>query len=180
MEATIKFTKLHSDAIIPNKRVEDMGLDLYACFDEEFRVIAPHETALIPTGLAYAISNDYGLIVKERGSTGSKGMAIRMGVLDSGYRGEIILGITNTTEEVIVISKLEKQEIKNKLGQAMGLLPFRHYIHDDAYVVYPYQKALAQAIVVPVPKLQIEEVSYNDLCRITSERGTGAFGSSHK
>jgi dUTP pyrophosphatase len=46
--------------------------------------------------------------------------------------------------------------------------------------VYPYSKAIAQALVVPVPKTKVEEVSYEELQNIKSERGLGALGSSGK
>ena len=46
--AEVKFAKVRPDAIIPSKRDEDMGFDIYACFDEDYVVINPHETKLIP------------------------------------------------------------------------------------------------------------------------------------
>jgi dUTP pyrophosphatase len=45
---------------------------------------------------------------------------------------------------------------------------------------YPYEKAIAQALVVPVPKTTVEEISYEELQNIKSERGLGALGSSGK
>ena len=41
--------------------------------------IEPHETVLVPTGIASAFSSDYVAIIKERGSTGSKGIGQRCG-----------------------------------------------------------------------------------------------------
>ena len=38
------FAKVKPDAIIPSKRDEDGAYDLYACFDEDYMVIAPHTT----------------------------------------------------------------------------------------------------------------------------------------
>ena len=93
----VKFAKVHPNAIIPSKRDEDMGFDIYACFDEDYIAIKPHETKLIPTGIASACNFDYGFLVFERGSTGSKGIARRCGVIDSGYRNEWFIGLTNTT-----------------------------------------------------------------------------------
>ena len=88
----VKFAKVHPNAIIPSKRDEDMGFDIYACFDEDYIVIEPHETKLIPTGIASACDSNYGFLVFERGSTGSKGIARRCGVIDSGYRNEWFIG----------------------------------------------------------------------------------------
>ena len=68
------FAKVKPEAIIPSKRDEDAAYDLYACFDEDYMVIAPHTTKLVPTGIATAFSPKWVAIIKERGSNGSKGM----------------------------------------------------------------------------------------------------------
>lgn len=170
MNTTVKFAKVHPDAKIPNKRDEDMGFDIYACFDEDYIVINPHETKLIPTGIASSCNPEYGFLVFERGSTGSKGIARRCGVIDSGYRNEWFIGLTNTTNEIMFISKLSERETYNKYYDEVMPKSF----------VYPYSKAIAQALVVPVPKVEIEELSYDDLKNIRSERGLGALGSSGK
>ena len=109
----VRFAKVHPNATIPSKRDEDMGFDIYACFDEDYIVINPHETKLIPTGIASACNPKYGFIVFERGSTGSKGIARRCGVIDSGYRNEWFIGLTNTTNKVMFISKLSEKETYN-------------------------------------------------------------------
>ena len=48
----IKFAKVKPSAKIPTKRQEDAGMDVYACFDEDYMIIMPHETKMIPTGIA--------------------------------------------------------------------------------------------------------------------------------
>lgn len=170
MTANVKFAKVRPDAKIPSKRDEDMGFDIYACFDEAYIVINPHETKLIPTGIASACDPTYGFIVFERGSTGSKGIARRCGIIDSGYRNEWFIGLTNTTNKVMFISKLSEKETYD---QCYGdIIP-------ESFV-YPYSKAIAQALVVPVPKIEVEETSYDELQNIKSERGLGALGSSGK
>lgn len=168
--AEVKFAKVHPNAIIPSKRDEDMGFDIYACFDEDYIVIYPHETKLIPTGIASACNPKYGFLVFERGSTGSKGIARRCGVIDSGYRNEWFIGLTNTTNKVMFISKLnERETYQNYYGDVM-----------PESFVYPYSKAITQALVVPVPKVIADEISYDELKEIKSERGMGALGSSNK
>ena len=170
MFTKVKFAKVHPNAIIPSKRDEDMGFDIYACFDEDYIVINPHETKLIPTGIASACSPKYGFLLKERGSTGSKGIAIRCGVLDSGYRNSWFVGLTNTTNKVMFISKLSEEETyKSYYGDVM-----------PKSFVYPYSKAIAQALVIPVPKTRIKEISYDELKTIKSKRGLGKLGSSNK
>ena len=166
----IKFAKVHPNAIIPSKRDEDMAFDIYPCFDDDYIVINPHETKLIPTGIASACSPKYGFVLKERGSTGSKGIAIRCGVLDSGYRDSWFVCLTNTTNKVMFISKLSEQETYDK---------YYGDIMPESFV-YPYSKAIAQALVVPVPKTTVKEISYDELKAIKSERGLGKLGSSNK
>ena len=186
----IKFAKVRPNAIIPSKRDEDMGFDIYACFDEDYIVINPHETKLIPTGIASACTSDYGFLVFERGSTGSKGIARRCGVIDSGYRNEWFIGLTNTTNKTLYISKISKEEIVDRMYNADdmnkkwdGIFGSIASIKDNLennIFVYPYSKAIAQALVVPVPKTTVEELSYDELKAIKSERGMGALGSSNK
>lgn len=156
---------MQQNAVIPTKRVEDGAFDIYACFDEDYIVIKAHETKMIPTGLASAFSADYVAILKERGSNGSKGIGQRAGVVDSGYRGEWFVPVTNHNTVPVVILK-------------------ETYTGDQAIfegaILYPYEKGISQCIMVQVPKLQTEEISYEDLLRFESERGTGALGSSGK
>ena len=170
MSVNIKFAKVRSDAIIPSKRNEDMGYDIYACFDEDYIVINPHETKLIPTGIASACDPGYGFLLFERGSTGSKGIARRCGVIDSGYRNEWFVGLTNTTNKVMFISKLpESETYKSYYGDVM-----------PESFVYPYSKAIVQAIVTQVLDTNEQELTYEDLKAIPSERGLGKLGSSNK
>ena len=63
----IMFAKVRPDAKIPNKRREDMGYDIYANFKEDYMIIDPHNTVMIPTGIASCCDSDYGFILKERG-----------------------------------------------------------------------------------------------------------------
>lgn len=161
MNTTVKFAKVKEKAIIPSKREEDMGFDIYACFEEDYITIKPHETKLIPTGIASACDKEFGFILKERGSTGTKGLAQRCGVIDSGYRDEWFVPITNTTNTSIYIVK-------------------DYMTFSEEFIVYPYEKAIAQALLIPVPYVEVEEYRYNELKNIISERGYGALGSSGK
>lgn len=166
MDTVIKFCKVNPVAVLPSKRDEDAGFDLYAVNTENI-FIKPHETALIPVGLKSVIDPGYCVIVKERGSTGSKGMAVRMGVIDSGYRGEWQVGITNTTEKTLAISaERTKQD--------------HHDFLDSLYTIYPNTKAIAQFIVVPVPVTEILCVTDKEYNTYQSERGEGMLGSSGK
>ena len=60
------FAKTRSNAIIPAKRPEDSGYDIYSCFEEESITLNPGDIKLIPTGIASAFPADYVLFIKER------------------------------------------------------------------------------------------------------------------
>ena len=166
MNTTVKFAKVRPTAVIPTKRDEDAGFDIYADFEDDFIIIDPHTTTLIPTGIASACDTDYCFILKERGSTGTKGIAQRCGVIDSGYRNEWFVPITNTTNKKIAIVKKDADYIFMR--------------NTSGYTIYPYEKAIAQALIIPVPKVNIEELTYDELKEIASDRGMGALGSSGK
>jgi len=163
MNTEVKFAKVRSDAIIPTKEIENAGADIYACFDEEFRIISPHTTKLIPTGIACALETGYYFQVEERGSTGSKGIKKSAGVIDSSYRGEIFIAITNINDQPVAIVK--ENSINN-------------LTYDT--IVYPYTKAIAQLILHKLPSYESHEITYDELKDIPSNRGIGKLGSTGK
>ena len=158
------FAKVKEGATIPTKRLEDAAYDIYACFEEDYFVIEPFTTKLVPTGIASAFTPKWVALLRERGSNGSKGIAQRAGVIDSGYRGEWFVPLTNTNRVPVVIAK---EGVK---------LPL---IYKNC-IVYPYTKGIAQILMVEVPVLDVVEIDYEDLLQIKSERGTGCLGSSNK
>ena len=165
MTANIKFAKVRPDAKIPTKRVEDAALDIYACFDEDWICIEPHTSKLIPTGIASAFDPEWAVVFRERGSTGVKNIKVNAGVIDSGFRGPYFVSLYNGNNVPVYITKyMDGEQIPE----------------DKNAILYPYSKAIAQALVIPVPEVNIEEISYNQLAAIPSERGTGALGSSNK
>ena len=167
----IYFAKVRPDAKIPTREVWNAGVDIYPCFDEEYMVIPPHSTVLVPTGIASAIPVDYYIQIYERGSSGSNGIKYSAGVIDSSYRGEWFLATTNTNDKPVLITKLDLEQMDK---------PIRELI-ENAYIVYPYTKALFQGVVHSVHnELEREEISCDALKAIPSERGAGKLGSSGK
>ena len=167
-ENQLLFAKAREGAKIPTKRIEDAGRDLYACFEEDHMVISPLETKLIPTGIATAFSPKYYAQIQERGSTGSKGIKYGAGVIDSGYRGEWFVPITNCNSvDLIICKETATEKIKEEYN-------------GQEYILYPYEKGIAQFVMIEVPIFQEEEVSLEELQSIKSERGTGSLGSSTK
>ena len=169
MKEELIFAKVREEAKIPTKRTEDAGRDLYPCFEQDFIEIKPMCTKLIPTGIATAFSPKYYAQIQERGSTGSKGIKYGAGVIDSGYRGEWFVPITNCNNKSLMIVK--KEHLDN--------LIFKDEF-EKRFLVYPYEKAIAQFVMLEVPEFEEKEISYEELQNIKSERGTGALGSSRK
>lgn len=156
----------------PTKNEEDMGFDVRAHFDEDYMMFAPHETRLVPTGLYAAVPTLWGLLAREKGSTGAIGMKCGSGVIDSGYRGEIFIAITNENDCHLVITK----DPDVKKAQKVEWVDWDNNTSFDA-ILYPYQKGIAQLLVKFNPKVETKVVSVDELKAIPSLRGDGKLGS---
>ena len=76
---------------------EAAGADLYACLDADV-TIEPGKTAFIPTGFAMAVPKGCaGLVYARSGMASKRGLAPanKVGVVDSDYRGEILVALHN-------------------------------------------------------------------------------------
>ena len=173
-ENEIAFAKIRETAIIPSKKLEDAGYDLYANFEEDYFVIKPYKTRAVPTGIACAFSSKYYAQVEERSSTGKLGIKKSSGVMDSGYRGEYLIMTYNTNDKPLVISKIAVDEMPDEFE-----VDGETYAKENV-IVYPYTKAICEIVLHEVPVLETRELSYEELCSIASERGKGGFGSSGK
>ena len=95
----VNFKKLNENAIVPTYGSEfAAGADLYACTNGETVTFAPSETKLIKTGIAMEIPEGYaGLIYARSGIANKRGLAPsnKVGVVDSDYRGEIMVSLHN-------------------------------------------------------------------------------------
>lgn len=98
MDFSVKIKKLNENAILPTYGTEfSAGADLYACEGGEV-VIGAGETKLIHTGIAIEIPCGYvGLIYARSGLATKRGLAPanKVGVIDSDYRGEIMVALHN-------------------------------------------------------------------------------------
>ena len=103
----IKIKKLSEDAKLPTyAHFDDAGVDLYAVADVNMK---PGERVQIPTGLAMELPVGYvGLIWDKSGLSHRQGLKTLGGVLDSGYRGEILIGMINLSDEDYKIEKGHK------------------------------------------------------------------------
>lgn len=111
MQTNVKIKKLNPAATIPTYGTEfAAGADLYACTDESI-TINPGETQFIHTGLAMEIPEGLvGLIYARSGMACKKGVAPanKVGVIDSDYRGEIIVALYNHSETPLVVNNGER------------------------------------------------------------------------
>lgn len=93
----LKVKKLCDKAILPSYgSASAAGADLYSC--EEELIFAPGETKLVHTGIAMEIPEGYvGLIYARSGIATKRGLAPanKVGVIDSDYRGEIMVALHN-------------------------------------------------------------------------------------
>lgn len=82
----------------------DAGLDLRAV---ERYVIRPGHSAMVRTGLRVEIPSGCVGLEFPRSGLGSKGITMRnaVGVIDSGYRGEVLCPLWNTTDEDFIVER---------------------------------------------------------------------------
>lgn len=94
MQLLIK--KVDEKAAVPNfAHATDAGMDLYAL---ESVTIAPGERVQVRTGIALAIPEGYvGLVWDKSGISHKGGLKTLGGVIDAGYRGEVMVGLLNTS-----------------------------------------------------------------------------------
>lgn len=166
----IKFAKCKDNAIIPTRKYGDAGLDLYVAFDEdkEYEIINPGETKNLPTGIKSIIHPDYYIQIEERGSSGSLGIKYSAGVIDSSYRGEWFLTVTNLSGKILFVHKPNIE------------LPYDKYTKENT-IFWNTNKALFQGVIHSVHnEVSIDEVVISEIEKATTERGEGALGSSGK
>lgn len=125
----INIKKLSQTAVLPERgSMYAAGYDLFADIEQEV-TIPPHETVLIPTGLAMEIPEGYfGGIFARSGLSMKEGLrpANCCGVVDADYRGEVCVSLHNDS--------------------------------DISRIVTPKQK-VAQMVVIPFLNVDFEEVS---------------------
>lgn len=90
----LQIKRIHSDAVVPSCAHEgDAGFDLCA---SEPVTVQSGDVVQVPTGIALEIPEGYvGLIWDKSGLAQKKRLKTLGGVIDSGYRGEVFVGIVN-------------------------------------------------------------------------------------
>ena len=111
MKTTLRIKKMRPAAIVPTYGSPfSAGADLYACLDEAITVAAG-ESVMIPTGLALEIPDEHaGLVFARSGLATKKGLAPanKVGVIDSDYRGEVLVSLLNHGPETQTVQPGER------------------------------------------------------------------------
>ena len=121
--------KLDPKVVIPSYKTKGAsGMDLMA-FVKEKIVIKPQTSALIPTGLSVAFSEDYEIQIRPRSGLAAKNNISVLntpGTIDSDYRGELKIIIFNHSNHDFIVN------------------------NDDR---------IAQMVLTPVAKMELEEAN---------------------
>ena len=108
---TLKIKKMRQDAKLPKRATEgSAGYDLSACIDQPLTIEAG-KRAVIPTGIAAALPEGTVGLVFGRSGLGIKYGLVpsnAVGVIDSDYRGEIAVGLSNHSEKDYTIEPGER------------------------------------------------------------------------
>ena len=192
MDLKVKIKKLVPEAVIPAYAKDgDMGMDVTATsveYDRELDCFVYH------TGLAFELPKGYGMLIFPRSSNRKTNcyMANHVGILDSGYRGELLLCYKYKDSVLSILSSfrsdkfieriannLETQDVKRL---AMALIKTSNdIINDDLqlndfmgnFAPYKVGDRIGQIVIVPYPTVEFEETDTLS----ESERGAGGHGS---
>lgn len=162
----VKIKKVRESAFLPTKAHDtDAGYDLYAdtkCYDGDGNVV-------YGTGVAVEIPQGYVGLVFPRSSIAKQDILLSnsVGVIDSGYRGEIMAKFKPTLVTTNPIKLWWQVYVLNK--KTVDLV--QTSIHRNEYEI---GDRIAQLIIMPYPEVEFEEV--NELSN--SDRGVGGYGSS--
>lgn len=111
MKTCVKIKKLDKNAKIPSYGTDfSAGADLYSCSPDEITV-KPGETVTVHTGLAMEIPADMvGLVYARSGLASKRGLAPsnKVGVIDSDYRGEIMVSLHNHSNIPQTVAPFER------------------------------------------------------------------------
>ena len=105
----IKIKRLNENAILPEKQHDsDAGYDLHSIEDI---ILKPNQIYKVKTGIAIQIPNNYGGLVLPRSGLSSKyGISLinTPGLIDPGYRGELLIPLINHSSNEYTINKNER------------------------------------------------------------------------
>lgn len=160
----VRFKKLCEGAVTPSyAHGTDAGLDLTAV---RIAYDGTEGCVVYGTGIAVEIPQGYVGLVFPRSSICKKDLFLTnsVGVIDSGYRGEILVKYKPSLKLIPVSGNAAKV---SAMVDIPTIRPKRQYAIGER---------VAQLIILPYPKVELEEAA--ELTE--SERGTGGYGSTGK
>ena len=99
----LPFKRLRPEGSLPAAQHDgDAGLDLRAAIDAS---VKPGERVMVPTGVAVAIPDGHaGLVLPRSGLASKQGLTLANapGLIDAGYRGEVVFSVVNLDREEAV------------------------------------------------------------------------------
>jgi len=126
-ENILRLEKINVAAKLPQKaHLGDAGYDLYA---SDYYSISPYGQALVSTGVKMAIPDGYAGLIWDKSGVAFGGIKTMGGVIDSSYRGEIMVIVKNLSEEFFNI--VPGQKIAQILIQAVADLKISEEAVDD-------------------------------------------------
>lgn len=183
------YSRLDKDVKEVSKRDEDAGYDIYTHIPEgksrKLLYLPKGQATMVSTKLAFSVTKDFAISLQhERGSVGTLGTVVTAGLIDSGYRNEVFVSVLPVsksiliTDDVDVVTHVTAKDTERPLTKK--LIDTFLNKEDEELILYPYHKAIAQAVIIPVVKTKVIEIPYEELKNIKSERGMGKLGSSNK
>ena len=149
----VKIKKLHDSAVIPSyAKHGDAGMDLTAISKE----YDEHGNVCYGTGLAFEIPKGFVGLLFPRSSNTKKDLVLgnSVGVIDSGYRGEVVFKFKAIDTQYLQDGKLT-------------------FLKRDFMKEYNIGDRVGQVIILPYPEIEFLEVGELS----SSDRGVGGFGS---
>jgi len=172
MDLPVKIKRLSEDAVLPKYAKEgDACMDVVAIsckYDEEL------DCFVYGTGLAFELPENYDMKIYPRSSIRKTNcyLSNSVGVLDSGYRGELIFSFKPRTSSVIAAFIQAAIKAINRIGKHVGLGSFNLTV-PEAKAPYEIGDRVGQIQINRYPSVNWIEVK--ELAE--SERGAGGHGS---
>lgn len=192
MYLKIKIKKLVPEAVIPAYAKDgDMGMDVTATsveYDTKLDCFVYH------TGLAFELPKGYGMLIFPRSSNRKTNsyMTNHVGILDSGYRGELLLCFKYKESLSFILSSFRSDKFIEKLANnvdvkdakslAVAVIKTTNDIASNDtdltnfmmnFAPYKAGDRIGQIVIVPYPIIEFEETDTLS----ESERGAGGHGS---
>lgn len=172
----LKVKKLHEYAVIPSKaHASDAGFDLTVIddgrqvYEVDPKTGVAHRFIEYRTGLAMEIPAGHVGLIFPRSSITKKNFMLKnsVGVIDAGYRGEVMFRFAVDSEEIYQVYSNEAVQ-QGLTDETIHTRPGMYSKGDRA----------GQLIIMPIPRIEIEDIGEQDFAQ--TDRGVGGFGSTGK